>query len=130
VASPDFVKRNGALSTPQDLKQCPFVAMTMLPKPVALQRAGEEVVLEPENIRIEVDSVLAAKAAVLAGMGVQRLPLSEVQAELASGALIEMLPDWRPPELGVYAIWPDSGPQKNLTRRLVEVMAHPLGDQQ
>lgn len=123
VASPDYLQSLEKLATPHDLKHCAFIAMTMLPTSVALQRKGEEVILEPEHIRIEVDTVAAAKAAILAGLGIQRLPHSEVEAELKTGALVEVLPGWRPPELGVYAVWPDTGAQKKLTRRLVDFLA-------
>lgn len=95
----------------------------MVQGPIVLQRAGENVSIEPSNIRIEVDSVAAAKAAILAGLGLQRLPLSEVRHELETGALVEVLPSWRPPELGVYAVWPDSGAPKNLTRRMVDALS-------
>lgn len=122
VASPDYLAGVGPLKGPEDLKVCEFVALAMLPTQVAMIRSGEEIVFEPENVRLEVDTVAAAKAAVQAGLGMQRLPLSEVQAELNSGELVDPLPGWHPPELGVFAVWPDSGPQKKLTRRLVDFL--------
>ncbi len=45
-----------------------------------------------------------------------------MEAELASGELVEVLADWALPELGVYAVWPDIGPQKKLTRRLIDFL--------
>lgn len=87
---------------------------------MTLQRDGETVVFEPDNIRLEVDTIATAKSALLAGLGVQHLPLGEIEEELASGALVRVLPDWSLPDLGVYAVWPDIGPQKALTRRLID----------
>ncbi|SDL80362.1 LysR substrate-binding domain-containing protein [Maricaulis salignorans] len=76
--------------------------------------------LEPENLRIEVDTIAAAKSVILAGLGVQHLPLGEVEAELAGGEFVRVLPQWTLPPLGIYAVWPDIGPQKSLARRLID----------
>ncbi|MEO0544940.1 MAG: LysR family transcriptional regulator [Pseudomonadota bacterium] len=123
VAAPEYLKQNGEPNDPETLKSCAFVALAMLPTAIVLQRAEEQITLEPDDIRLEVDTVSAAKAAILAGLGIQRLPLSEVQEELEIGQLVEVLPGWRPPDLGVYAVWPDAGSQRKLTRRLVEYLA-------
>ncbi|MEM8852233.1 MAG: LysR family transcriptional regulator [Pseudomonadota bacterium] len=122
VATPEYLAARGPLTDLDDLKACDFISLAMIPTLVTLQKDGEHISFEPDQVRLEVDSVAAAKAAVLAGLGVQRLPLSEVQDELDSGELVLALPDWHPPELGIYAVWPDSGAQKNLTRRLVDFL--------
>ncbi|MEM6384380.1 MAG: LysR family transcriptional regulator [Pseudomonadota bacterium] len=123
VATPDYLERRGSPATPEALKSCEFIALAMLPTTITVQKDGEQISFDPDNVRLEVDTVAAAKAAVVAGLGLQRLPLSEVELELASGELVEALPGWRPPDLGVYAVWPDAGSQKKLTRRLVEFLA-------
>ncbi|MGR3512816.1 MAG: LysR family transcriptional regulator [Paracoccaceae bacterium] len=122
VASPEYLSGAAPVRTPEDLKDHAFLTFAMLPATVVLQKAGEQVRFDPQNVRVEVDSVLAAKAALLAGLGMQRLPVSEVQGELERGELVEVLPGWRPPELGVYAVWPDSGAQRRLTRRFVDAL--------
>lgn len=88
-----------------------------------LARDGEDVSLTPEVYRIEVDTVIAGKAAVLAGLGVMSLPLNEIEGELSTGSLVEVLPQWQLPTLGVFAVWPDAGQQKNLTRRMIDFLA-------
>jgi len=122
VASKSYLETRGPITTFEDLRTCDFVSFAMLPDEITLIRDGETVSFTPENTRLEVDSVVAAKAAICKGLGVQRLPRSEVAQELKSGELIELLPDWHPPELGVFAVWPDSGPQKKLTRRLIDFL--------
>jgi len=122
VASKDYLDGRESIDTIEDLKTCDFISFAMLPDEIALVRDGETVAFTPENTRLEVDSVVAAKAAICNGLGVQRLPRSEVAQELRSGELVELLPEWHPPELGVFAVWPDSGPQKKLTRRLIDFL--------
>ncbi len=122
IASPDYLATRPPVRTIEDLAGCSFVALSMLPDRMTLEHQGRSVVFEPENFRIEVDSITAAKSAILAGLGVQHLPLGEVEAELASGELVRVLPQWNLPLLGIYAVWPDIGPQKNLTRRLIDFL--------
>ena len=120
VAAPDYLASRAPLKTIEDLAACDFVALTMLPDMQTLQCGGRAVSFQPENIRLEVDTIASAVSAVMAGLGVQHLPTGEITAELASGDLVQVLPDWRLPDLGIYAVWPDIGPQKALTRRLID----------
>lgn len=122
VASPDYLAKRSPVRSLEDLKACEFVAIAVLPTSITLEHKHEVITFEPENIRLEVDTITAAKSAILAGLGVQHLPLGEVKAELDAGDLIRVLPSWSPPILNVYAVWPNSGPQKKLTRRLIDFL--------
>ena len=85
-----------------------------------LQQDGRAIAVEPEHIRLEVDTIASARSAVLAGLGIRHLPLGEIASDIDAGLLVRVLPEWSMPELGVFAVWPDSGPQKALTRRLID----------
>lgn len=122
VASPAYLADRAKIKTIEDLQKCDFIAMAMLADTITLVCKDEQISFEPENIRMEVHSVTAAKSAVLEGFGVQHLPLSDVEQELKDGSLVEILPNWTLPVLGIYAIWPDIGPQKKLTRRLIDFL--------
>lgn len=123
VASAEYIARRGPVETFDDLRACDFVSFSMLSDDVTLIKAGETMTFTPENIRIEVDSVAAAKSAICQGLGLQRLPSSQVAAEVENGSLVEILPQWRPPELGVYVVWPAGGPEKRVTRLFVDFLA-------
>lgn len=122
VASPSYLAGRPAIKTVNDVQSCDFISMAMLPDAITLLRGDETFQFTPENVRLEVHSLSSAKSAVLEGLGIQHLPDSEVDAEIAAGTLAEVLPDWSLPVLGVYAVWPDIGPQKKLTRRLLDFM--------
>jgi len=122
VASPKYLEKRSPIKTLADLQSCDFIAMAMLPDTITLVRKEEQVSFQPENVRLEVHSMSAAKAGVLEGLGIQHLPDSEVDIEIAEGRLVEVLPQWSPPDLGIYAVWPDIGPQKALTRKLIEFL--------
>ena len=103
-----------------DLAARDFIGISMLPGTMMLQRSGRAIAVEPEHVRLEVDTIASARSAVLAGLGIRHLPLGEVASDIDAGLLVRVLPDWSMPELGVFAVWPDSGPQKALTRRLID----------
>ena len=120
VASPAYLKGRAPVRDIDDLVACDFISLAMIADSMTLNRKNEDVTVTLQNFRLEVDSVTAGKAAVLAGLGVMNLPLNEVEMELDTGELVEVAPKWKLPSLGIYAVWPDSGPQKMLTRRLID----------
>ncbi|KIC51366.1 LysR family transcriptional regulator [Tateyamaria sp. ANG-S1] len=124
VASPDYLKSRPAIHAPEDLRSCDFVSLSMLPDEITLLQDEQVFTFEPDNVSTEVDTITAAKSAVIAGLGIQHLPDREVVDELSSGSLVEVLPSWQLPVLGIYVVWPENGPQKKLTRRLIDHLAH------
>lgn len=122
AASPEYIASVPRPTRAHDLQKLEFIGATMLGDEITLIRRGETIKITPEATRIEVGSIRSARAAALAGLGYTRLPVAEVAQDLASGALVEVLPDWRLPDLGVFAVWPDSGAKKNLTRRMIDFM--------
>jgi DNA-binding transcriptional LysR family regulator len=55
---------------------------------------------------IRADNGDILRLAALAGAGVVFQPWFIVGADIASGKLVHLLPDWHSPELGVYAVYP------------------------
>ncbi|WP_176445223.1 substrate binding domain-containing protein [Maliponia aquimaris] len=120
VAAPGYLATRQPVRSLDDLASCDFIGVSMLSGTVTLQRGGRAIAVDPEHVRQEVDTIASARPAVLAGLGIRHLPLREVQDDIDAGRLTRVLPDWTMPELGVFAVWPDSGPQKLLTRRLID----------
>ena len=120
VASPDYLAGRPAIRSPDDLVENDFIAVTQIPSLMTLERNEVSVQFDPINTRVEVNTVTAAKASVLAGLGIWHVPLGEIENDLAQERLVRILPDWNLPDLGIYAVWPDIGPQKALTRRLID----------
>lgn len=122
VASPKYLATRPKPLTIENLAECDFVSVAVLRDEITLFKGDEQATIKPENTQVEVNSAMAAKSAVVADLGLRALPLSEVEAEIEDGTLINVLPDWKPPSTPVYAVWPDLGPQKNLTRRLIDFL--------
>ncbi len=127
VASPEYLNNHPKITDPSELAERDFVALSMVPNKLTVRNKDEDVTVTLQNIRLEVDTVTAGRAAVLAGLGLMSLPLNEIKDDLNSGALVEVSRRWSLPTLGVYAVWPDSGPQKKLTRRLIDFLTDHAG---
>lgn len=120
VASPEYLANRPLPQSPEDLAALDFIALAQLRPAMTLQRDGQSVTFEPERVQVEVNSITSAKSAVMGGLGLWHLPEGEIEEELAEGTLVHVLPEWQLPALGVYAVWPDIGPQKALSRRLID----------
>jgi DNA-binding transcriptional LysR family regulator len=57
------------------------------------------------------------------GAGLATLPEFMVDEAIAAGRLMEVLPQWRLPSPGVYAIWPRNAPRTGLTLKLINYLA-------
>lgn len=65
-------------------------------------------------------------AAALAGDGVVHLPAFTTAAHIRSGALVHQLPNYRMPELGLYALYASRKHLPVATRTLLDFLAKDL----
>ena len=120
VAAPSYLEDMPPITGPKDLTRHFFVEMTILPIHFDLHREEKTMAVHPNLIKISADNVGTARSAVLAGLGLQRLPLSAIEDDLRSGALIHVLPDWSLPTLDIFAAWPAAGGPNRLIKLLLE----------
>ncbi|MFN3172295.1 MAG: LysR family transcriptional regulator [Hyphomicrobiales bacterium] len=123
VTAPVYLNNRPKITELNDLAESDFISLAMLPDTMTIRERDHDVTLTLQNIRLEVDTVTAGRAAVLQGLGIMILPLDEIEDDLKTGALVEVSRKWSLPRFGVYAVWPDSGPRKKLTRRLIDFLA-------
>lgn len=107
-ASPDFVRRHGTPRRPQDLQDFRCVLnLNIVPRnrwPFQTRR-GEAFTVEVQG-NVEIDNGEALRMAALQGAGIAYAPLELVKDDLASGALVEVLKDWRRLSLPIHAVYP------------------------
>lgn len=123
VGSPEYLANRPKIKDLSELAECDFVSLSMVPDTMTVRQDDEDITITLQNVRLEVDAVTAGRAAVLEGLGLMSLPLNEIENDLKSGALVEVSKRWQLPSFGIFAVWPDSGPQKKLTRRLIDHLA-------
>ena len=115
-ASPEYLRRHGAPSHPSDLTQHSVIAYTLL-------SMGEHWEFDGPAGRVGVKVLPCMRtnsgdtccAAAIQHQGIVLQPSFLVGTHLASGALVELLPQYRSIELGIYAVYPS---RKHLTPKV------------
>lgn len=106
VASRDYVDRHGPFESPAQLADRPAIL------PAYIKRA-EEIPLQgpagPATLRVptalKTDDSSLARHSLLAGIGPGYLPEWLIADDLGSGALVHLLPQYRPPSVTLYAAY-------------------------
>lgn len=103
VASPDYVSRNGAPETPQDIAAHEAL---MQGTEVWQFTVGDNVVSVNPQGRFKADNATALAVAAAAGLGIAWLPDCIIQDHLMSGTLVPIMTAHPPPSAGVYVVRP------------------------
>jgi DNA-binding transcriptional LysR family regulator len=115
-ASPDYLHRHGMPSHPSELARHAVIAYTLLSMGEQWEFEGPAGSVSVKVLpRMRTNSGDTCCAAALQHLGIVLQPSFLVGAHLASGALVEVLPQYRSIELGVYAVFPT---RKHLTPRV------------
>jgi DNA-binding transcriptional LysR family regulator len=123
-ASPDYLKKHGALQSPRDLAEhnC-LTHMTLGPQRVWRYQDGKKTVDVKVQGTFTANSVIALQHAVRTGIGIAILPTYCAGDDLQSGRLVEVLPGYRLPEQPLYVAYPYGAMPPNKVRLLVEFLA-------
>jgi DNA-binding transcriptional LysR family regulator len=123
VASPNYLKSNGMPHTPDDL-----TAHAAIVGPAgtsagiwSFRKDGQSVAVRI-NSRLTVSGNEAAIAAAVAGIGVVTTALWGCRAELSSGSLVQLLPDWTMGEVEAHGLFTPGRRPKPSARALVEYL--------
>ncbi len=96
VASPDYLARHGTPQEPRDLMQHQSIGMRMSHGGIyqwELERDGQKLEIDMPT-RMTFSEVRAIRRAVLSGLGIGFISEWFIQDDLASGALVPVLPSW------------------------------------
>lgn len=110
VASPGYFAERGRPTHPADLSSHDCLCYSNVPSPDVWRFTGpgQQTVSVQVHPRITVNSGEAMLPALEMGVGIARLPDFIVGPGLASGALEEVLMDWRPSPIGIHLVTPPS----------------------
>lgn len=123
-AAPEYLQRNGTPKTPEELAQHNCLTYSYA-------ASGDEWKMEgPGGMHaVKVSGTLRAtngdvvKLATLGGLGLMRQPLFLCGEELRQGRLVEVLKEYRSPELGLYAVYPSRKHLSAKVRTFVDFIA-------
>ncbi len=106
VAAPAYLLARPPILHPVDLTGQQWLALTQEQDTPSLSLSHadgrQQTVTLPR--RVSSNSIIATRRFTLAGLGLSLQPLQEIGTELSSGQLQRVLPDWRLPPLGVFAV--------------------------
>lgn len=104
-AAPGWLAQVGMPREPEDLAALDWLILTPLgePQELALQRGAES-----RSVRVHARAASNSQGALLAltrlGLGMSRQVLADVANDLRNGALVQVLPEWTLPPIGVWAM--------------------------
>lgn len=107
VASSALLERLGAPQTPADLTRLPSLHHGAVQDEHVWNLFGPDGAEARirHHPRLVTGGMIALRDAALKGVGIVQLPNMMISAELASGSLVSMLPDWTPRREIVHAIY-------------------------
>lgn len=126
-ASPDYLALQGTPQHPQELVRHAVISYTYWSSGDnwSFEGPGGEVTVRTHS-RIHANNGDTCRAAALAHQGIILQPDFLVHEDLRSGALVELMPDFRAAELGVFAVYPTRKQLPLKVRRLVDFLVDAL----
>jgi len=127
-ATPAYLAKHGTPLRPEDLAQHNCLSYAYFGRSIwEFTRAGEpHAVAVSGNLSANESMVLLE--AVQADIGISLQPRYSVSAHLRSGALVQLLPDYQPQELGIHALYGTRRQMPPALRALLDFLIERLAD--
>lgn len=106
VASPDYLRSQGAPKVPLDLAAHRCLSYANFGKSVWTLQRGDEIAEVRVGSYFSANEATALLRAALAGGGVALQPTYLANPHLHDGSLQVVLPDWKLPDMAIYALYP------------------------
>jgi DNA-binding transcriptional LysR family regulator len=129
VGSPDYLRRNGMPRKPEDLKKHNCLGYSYW----SLRNEWPLTGPDGRTVRVRVAGNLAAnngdslRAAALAGVGLIMQPTFSIGCDIASGRLVHVMPDHKPIELTIQALYAPGSPPTAKLRAFIDMLAAAWG---
>lgn len=105
-ASPAYVQRNSVIGKPGDLDQHAWISHVEQSRPLRWHFSnGDSSTAVSGRPRFTVHNLISARQAAVAGLGVAVLPNYLCREAEQRGELVQLLPDWSPPDGELLAVF-------------------------
>jgi DNA-binding transcriptional LysR family regulator len=126
-ASPRYLKAHGRPKHPSDLARHQVLAYNLLSIGESWEFTGSEgAVTVKVQPRLRTNSGDTCRAVALLHQGIILQPSFLVAEDLRAGTLVEVLPQWKTLELGIYAVYPSRKHVLPKVRLLIDHLARAL----
>lgn len=123
LASPQIIETYGHLETPSDLSEKPCIIDSNLKTRQTWNYVSDNKRINvPVKGRIETNSPQAVRIAALQGLGFARTLRMLVEDDLQSGALVSVLDDFEPDDIGIYVVYANRRHLSSKIRAFVDYM--------
>jgi len=128
-AAPAYLAEQGEPATPEDLatQECILYRYSAGANVWRFTAAGGRDIAVAVSGRLRMNNGIAMKEAALRGFGIILLPTFYVEQELRDGTLRRVLPHYRVPDLGMYAVYPQRIFVPPKVRAFVEFLSRSFG---
>ena len=107
---------------PQDLSDWNWLKLDPLPNPMQFTNGAGEIFTPNFNALLTSDGIVALYHLMKEGLGIAAFPDFIVQADIASGKFVNVLPDWRTEDVPVFLISPRSSGRESLRAYFLEFL--------
>lgn len=122
VASPAYLEAHGVPELPSDLATHRCLSYANFGKSVWTLQRGEEVSRVSVTSQFSANEATALLRAALAGGGLALQPTYLANPHLADGTLLQVLPDWKLPDMAIYALYPSRKHLSPAVRSLLDFL--------
>ncbi|MEM9318163.1 MAG: LysR family transcriptional regulator [Pseudomonadota bacterium] len=129
-AAPDYLEKHGVPQHPSDLRGHHLIAFASLGEQGLIHADGAAHAFAPGSAicQLIMDDGNSHKGATVAGAGISANSLWSVHAELASGALVRVLPDWRfAEETDLWLLYPQANVMSPKVRVFIDFLLERIG---
>ncbi|CAA0102679.1 HTH-type transcriptional regulator DmlR [BD1-7 clade bacterium] len=124
VAAQSYLTKHGTPKEPEDLKAHNVVTYQYQESPWEWEFTVAK--SEPKRVTVsgsvQMNNSLAIREAVLAGVGISRMPTFAVGEDIKSGRLIQLLPKYSLLEHSIYLVFPERHHMAPKTRAFIDYM--------
>ena len=119
VAAPAYLERKGTPTHPLEIEEKHASVIYFSPQsgrhyPLEFRR-GDESIDITGPYQLSVNESNAHVTSIVAGLGIGQITSWQARRHIASGALVQLLPDWTQPLLPVYVVYP---PNRHLSAKV------------
>jgi DNA-binding transcriptional LysR family regulator len=126
-AAPAYLAQRGAPQHPHDLARhtCLRLVNSSVTSYWQLDCGDEHFTLDPEGPLIG-NAAEVVRDSALRGLGIAMLPVYSVVDDLRRGSLVQVLPGWHSPEIGIFALLPSGRFVDAKTRAWIDLLKEKL----